>query len=41
MNNFQFLNQTKMIFGKGEIKRLSKEIPSGSKVLITVLEIEL
>lgn len=34
MNNFQFVNPTKIIFGKGEIRRLSKEIPSGSRVLI-------
>lgn len=34
MNNFQFVNPTKIIFGKGEIKRLSKEIPAGKKVLI-------
>jgi NADP-dependent alcohol dehydrogenase len=34
MNNFQFVNPTKIIFGRGEIKRLSKEIPAHSKVLI-------
>lgn len=34
MNNFQFVNPTKIVFGKGEIKRLSKEIPAGKKVLI-------
>jgi NADP-dependent alcohol dehydrogenase len=34
MNNFQFVNPTKIIFGKGEIKKLPKEIPAGSKVLI-------
>jgi NADP-dependent alcohol dehydrogenase len=34
MNNFQFMNPTKIIFGKGEIKQLPQEIPSGSKVLI-------
>lgn len=34
MENFQFANPTKIIFGKGEIKQLSKEIPSGSKVLV-------
>jgi NADP-dependent alcohol dehydrogenase len=28
------MNPTKIIFGKGEIKRLSKEIPSGKKILI-------
>ncbi len=34
MNNFQFNNPTRIIFGRGEIKRLSKEIPLNSKVLI-------
>lgn len=34
MNNFQFNNPTRIIFGNGEIKRLSKEIPANSKVLI-------
>jgi len=34
MKNFQFVNPTKIIFGKGEIRRLSKEIPPGSKILI-------
>ncbi len=34
MNNFQFVNPTKIIFGKGEIKRLPQEIPSQSKVLL-------
>lgn len=34
MKNFQFVNPTKIIFGKGQIKQLSKEIPVGSKVLI-------
>ena len=34
MQNFQFANPTKIIFGKDEIKRLPKEIPSESKVLV-------
>ena len=34
MQNFQFVNPTKIIFGKGQIIKLSKEIPSGSKVLV-------
>lgn len=34
MNNFQFANPTRVLFGKGEIKRLPKEIPPGAKVLI-------
>lgn len=34
MQNFQFVNPTKIIFGKGQILQLPKEIPSGSKVLL-------
>ena len=35
MNNFVFQNPTKLIFGKGQIARLNKELPKGSKILIT------
>lgn len=35
MNNFIFQNPTKLIFGKGQIARLSKELPKGSKILVT------
>ena len=35
MNNFVFQNPTKLIFGKGEIKRLSKLIDKNKKILIT------
>lgn len=34
MNNFQFVNPTKIIFGKGEIQQLPQEIPVDSKILI-------
>jgi len=34
MQNFQFVNPTKIIFGKGEILQLTKEIPANSKVLV-------
>ncbi|MBB2148705.1 iron-containing alcohol dehydrogenase [Pedobacter gandavensis] len=34
MLNFEFKNPTKIIFGKGEIKKVSKEIPTGAKVLV-------
>lgn len=34
MNNFEFKNPTKIIFGKDQIKKLATEIPSGSKVLL-------
>lgn len=35
MNNFIFQNPVKLIFGKGQIAKLSKEIPQGTKVMIT------
>jgi NADP-dependent alcohol dehydrogenase len=34
MLNFEFKNPTKIIFGKGQIENLSKEIPSNAKVLM-------
>ncbi|SHI31407.1 NADP-dependent alcohol dehydrogenase [Arenibacter nanhaiticus] len=34
MNNFQYKNPTKILFGKGEIANLSKEIPQNAKVLL-------
>lgn len=34
MLNFELKNPTKIIFGKGEIHKLAKEIPAGSKVLM-------
>lgn len=35
MYNFVFQNPVKLIFGKGQIAHLAKEIPAGSKVMIT------
>lgn len=35
MNNFDFYNPVKILFGKGKIAELSKQIPAGAKVLIT------
>ena len=35
MNNFVYENPTKIIFGQGQISKISREIPAGSKVLIT------
>ncbi len=35
MNNFQFQNPTKLIFGKGMISKLSKELPTGAKIMVT------
>ncbi|AOM80511.1 iron-containing alcohol dehydrogenase [Pedobacter steynii] len=34
MLNFEFKNPTKIIFGKGQIEKISKEIPPGAKVLL-------
>ncbi len=34
MNNFEFKNPTKIIFGKDQYEKLSKEIPANSKVLL-------
>ncbi|WP_124642098.1 MULTISPECIES: iron-containing alcohol dehydrogenase [Amniculibacterium] len=34
MLNFEFKNPTKIIFGKGEIHKLSKEIPQNAKILM-------
>ncbi len=34
MNNFEYNNPTKIIFGKGEIKKLSKEIPHDAKIMM-------
>ncbi|MDP2721562.1 MAG: iron-containing alcohol dehydrogenase [Bacteroidales bacterium] len=34
MNNFEFKNPTKIIFGKDQISRLAVEIPTNSKVLV-------
>ena len=34
MNNFEFKNPTKIIFGKDTIAKLSEEIPADAKVLL-------
>ncbi|WP_158850268.1 iron-containing alcohol dehydrogenase [Algibacter sp. L1A34] len=34
MNNFEFKNPTKIIFGKGSIEKLENEIPKDAKVLL-------
>lgn len=34
MNNFDFKNPTKILFGKGQIAKLSEEIPANAKVLL-------
>ena len=35
MNNFEFKNPVKLIFGKGEITRLRDEIAKGTRIMIT------
>lgn len=35
MNNFEFQNPVKLIFGKGEIARLRDEIAKGTRIMIT------
>ena len=35
MNNFTFCNPTKLIFGDGQIAKLSQEIPAGVKLMMT------
>ncbi len=35
MTNFQFQNPTKINFGKGQIAQLSRELPTGKKIMIT------
>lgn len=34
MNNFEFKNPTKILFGKGQIENIVNEIPKGAKVLM-------
>ena len=34
MNNFKYINPTKILFGKGQIENLSTEIPANSKILM-------
>lgn len=34
MNNFSYYNPVKVIFGKGTIANLNKEIPTGSRILV-------
>lgn len=35
MNNFTFYNPTKILFGKGQISAIQKEIPEGARVMVT------
>lgn len=35
MNNFDYFNPVKILFGEGKINQLPAEIPSGSRILIT------
>ena len=35
MYNFEYQNPVKVIFGKGEIAKTGRNIPEGSKILLT------
>ena len=35
MENFEFLNQVKILFGKGQIAKLRGEVPEGARLLVT------
>ncbi len=35
LNNFDYYNPTKLLFGKGKIADVAKEVPSGANVLVT------
>jgi NADP-dependent alcohol dehydrogenase len=35
MENFEFFNPVKIIFGKGQIAKLRREVPAGSQLLVT------
>lgn len=35
MNNFTFYNPVKILFGKGQISSITKEIPAGARVMVT------
>ncbi len=35
MKNFTFQNTTKLIFGKGTIEKLAREIPSNARLMVT------
>jgi len=35
MNNFNFYNPVKILFGKGKIAELSKNVPANAKILMT------
>lgn len=35
MNNFQYYNPVRIVFGEGKIKELSNLVPNDSRVLIT------
>jgi len=34
MNNFEYKNPVKILFGKGQIETLAKEIPTEAKVML-------
>ena len=41
MNNFDFHNPTRLIFGKGTIAKLGTEIPSDKRIMVCSEEVAL
>jgi len=37
MHNFELVNPVKILFGKGEIAKIKKQIPNQAKVLVKIL----
>jgi len=35
MNNFQFYNPVKIIFGKGQIASLAQHVPKDARIMLT------
>jgi hypothetical protein len=35
MNDFEYVNPVKVLFGKGKIAKIKDEVPAGARVLIT------
>lgn len=35
MNDFEYVNPVKILFGKGKIAKIKDEVPAGARVLIT------
>ena len=35
MNDFEYANPVKVLFGKGKIAKINDEVPAGARVLVT------